>query len=170
LAALKELGAELDNFQRFRLQIALDFFQKVTEVTRDGTALYEKLILLNGATIALSITFLGYLSSRLAIVHITEKPHLWMVAIAWSLLIASIFCCYHVIVARHTAVHGRAYSSAEIQKLIVVSPKHEQPVCRLKDSACWETIRKVKTLCAHDIRFADVSQIALVRQRNDSLG
>lgn len=106
LAAVKDLFKAFDRHQRFRLQTASDFFQNCFEVARDGTALYEKLVLLNGTTIALSITFLGYLSSRLATIHITEKPHLWMVAVAWSLLIVSIFCCYHVIVARHSAMLG----------------------------------------------------------------
>ena len=46
---------------------------------------------------------------------------------------------------------------------------------KLLDAACLppeeigfvETIRKVRNIYAHDIRFTDVSLIALVKQRND---
>jgi hypothetical protein len=46
---------------------------------------------------------------------------------------------------------------------------------KLLDAACLppeelgfvETIRKVRNLCAHDIHFADVSLIDLIKQRND---
>ena len=53
----KEWLKEFDNYQIFRLQTASNLYQKATELANSGTALYEKLILLDGATIALSITF-----------------------------------------------------------------------------------------------------------------
>jgi hypothetical protein len=102
--AAKQWVKDFDNYERFRLQVASDFFQRVAEFSNPGTALYEKLILLDGATIALSITFLGYLSSRVTAAHLTERPHLWMVGLAWSLLIVSIYSCYLVIVHRHSTM------------------------------------------------------------------
>jgi hypothetical protein len=104
MAAAKALFDDFDNFQRFRLQVAAEFFEKTSELINAGTALYEKMILLNGATIALSITFLGSLSTRVASTHLSTKPHLWMVALSWSLLLFSTFCCYRVIVDRHSGM------------------------------------------------------------------
>ena len=57
LEAAKEWLKEFDNYQIFRLQTASNLYQKATELANSGTALSEKLILLDGATIALSITF-----------------------------------------------------------------------------------------------------------------
>jgi len=95
--------ADFDDFQRFKLQTTLDFMDKLSKQIDNGTALYEKLILLDGATIALSITLLASLSSRLAAGHSVERLHLWMVDVSWSLLILSTFFSYQVIVRRQTA-------------------------------------------------------------------
>jgi hypothetical protein len=99
----KQMFADVDDFERFKLQTTLDFMDKLSKQNDKGTALYEKLILLDGAAIALSITLITSLSSRLAAGHGVERLHLWMVDVSWSLLILSIFFSYHVIVRRHTA-------------------------------------------------------------------
>ena len=101
LSALKDFPTELDHLQRFRLQVASDFFHKMADIIDAGTGIYEKLILLDGATIALSITFLGNLSTRLAAAKVTTRPHLWLVGVSWSLLIISIYASYRVIIDRH---------------------------------------------------------------------
>jgi hypothetical protein len=104
IVAAKEWVKDFDSYQRFHLQVASDFFQKAADLSSPVTALYEKLILLNGAIIALSITFLGYLSSRVDTARLTERPHLWMVGVTWSLLIVSMYSCYRVLVDRHAAM------------------------------------------------------------------
>jgi hypothetical protein len=98
-----QMFSDFDNFQQFKLQTTLDFINKLSNQLEKGTAIYEKLILLDGATIALSITVLVSLSSRWADVRNAERPHLWMVDVSWCLLIFSIFCSYQVIVRRHSA-------------------------------------------------------------------
>jgi hypothetical protein len=92
----------LDSYVQFRLHTTLDYIDKLSKEVNNGTAIYEKLILLDGATIALSITLLTALSSRWSTVHGGQRPHLWMVDVAWCLLILSIFCSYQVIVRRHS--------------------------------------------------------------------
>lgn len=101
---VKELFRDFDNFRRFQLEIAAKFYDKTSDYVSSGTGLYEKLIVLNGATIALSISFIGFLSSRVTAAHFVEKPHLWMVAVAWSLLILSIYFSYQVIVHRRSVL------------------------------------------------------------------
>jgi hypothetical protein len=103
LEQLRKVLADGDSIQRFRLQSRFDIYDRLTKHFEAGTAVYEKLILLDGAIIALSITFLGSLSSRLANAHITSGPHLWMVAVSWLLLIISIYFSYRTIIDRHAA-------------------------------------------------------------------
>jgi hypothetical protein len=99
----KEVFDAFDSLRRLNLQIGLDLFEKTFNLITQGTGLYEKLILVNGAAIALSITFLGSLSSHTAMDHIQSRPPLWMIDIAWALLILSIYLSYRVIIERHSA-------------------------------------------------------------------
>ncbi|QNI30529.1 hypothetical protein H7849_15410 [Alloacidobacterium dinghuense] len=106
LNAAKELFKEFDDHRRFHLQTSLQLYDKLSSQIGIGTNLYEKLILLDGATIALSVTFLGSLSSRLGAAHLSGHPHLWMVAFSWLLLILSIYFSYRVILDRHSSVYS----------------------------------------------------------------
>jgi hypothetical protein len=104
LEGIKKLVADGEEVQWLRLQLRLDIYDRLSKQLETGTALYEKLILLDGAIIALSITFLTSLSTRLAVIHPpVNRPHLWMVAVSWALLIASVFCSYRTIIERHGA-------------------------------------------------------------------
>lgn len=105
-AKIQQVGKDLNDHNQFVIKSSLDLFKHTYDAVSAGTAIYEKMIVLNGATIALSITLLGSLSARLAAARIPIKPHIWMVSVAWSLLIVSIFCCYRVIIARNSGVHG----------------------------------------------------------------
>lgn len=98
--------AEFDEFERFRIRTTLDYLDKVNREFGIANALYEKLIILDGAIIALSITWISSLLTKWSTVHYAPKPHIWMVDVSWCLLLVSIFCCYHVISRRH----GRAFS------------------------------------------------------------
>lgn len=102
---IRKFIADADDVQRFGLRFRLDIYDRLSKQLEAGTALYEKMILLDGAIIALSITFLGSLSTRLANVlpPLERHPHLWMVAVSWVLLIASVFCSYRTLVERHGA-------------------------------------------------------------------
>ncbi|HEV2379970.1 MAG TPA: hypothetical protein VG206_09275 [Terriglobia bacterium] len=62
-----------------------------------ASLLYEKLVVLDGATIALSITFLGGLLSLSGGGHIVRHPSLWFVSAAWAFLLSSMYFCWHVI-------------------------------------------------------------------------
>lgn len=119
LEAARRFASDGDAIQRFQLQSRLDIYDRLTKHFDAGTALYEKVILLDGAIIALSITFLGSLSSRFTNAHITQAPHLWMVGISWLLLIASVYCSYRTIVDRN---------GAGIRYLISISSERHQYV------------------------------------------
>jgi hypothetical protein len=101
--AARRVANDIESYQRFRIQTAMELCEKLLKQVDAGTALYEKLILLDGAIIALSITFLGSLSTHLTTAHVGTRPHLWLVAVSWLLLIMSVYCCHRVIVDRHGA-------------------------------------------------------------------
>ena len=103
LEAARKFASDGDTIQRFQMQSRLDIYDRLTKHFDAGTALYEKAILLDGAIIALSITFLGSLSSRFTSAHITQALHLWIVSVSWLLLIASMYCSYRTIIERHGA-------------------------------------------------------------------
>ncbi len=75
LEAARKFASDGDSIQRFQMQSGLEIYDRLTKHFDAGTALYEKVILLDGAIIALSITFLGSLSSRFTSAHITQVPH-----------------------------------------------------------------------------------------------
>jgi len=62
-------------------------------------AFYEKLVLFDVGTIALSLTFLGQLIARAPSGHIPRHPFLWYLCPAWFLLLLSIYFCAHRIIA-----------------------------------------------------------------------
>jgi hypothetical protein len=101
---VKDLLRELDDFQRYQIQLSLDLFDRVSRLNEQGNSVYEKLILVDGAAIALSITFLASLSSRLSAIHASHSFPLWMVGVSWVLLLLSIHSAYRVITIRHNHI------------------------------------------------------------------
>lgn len=74
-----------------------DSFRAVIEqcmkVNENGASFYEKLLLLDGGTIALSLTLLGALAAHPPDGHIPKAAFFWCVCPAWALLLTSIGCC-----------------------------------------------------------------------------
>ena len=75
----------------------------------------EKLILLDGATIALSLSLIGSLVSHSA--HVPRHPFLWLVCPAWALLLLSMYCSWVRMAAVHAVNLARFnMATAEIEK------------------------------------------------------
>ncbi len=74
LDSARKLLAFGDDIQRFQLQLRFDLYDRLWKQLEAGTSLYEKLILLDGAIIALSMTFLASLSSRLGLWPVKDVP------------------------------------------------------------------------------------------------
>jgi hypothetical protein len=68
-----------------------------------AAAFYEKLLLLDGGTIALSLTFLGALHTAAAQSHIPRQAFLWLVCPAWVLLLTSMQACRYLMAAFQNA-------------------------------------------------------------------
>jgi hypothetical protein len=69
-----------------------DSAERTMKVNDRATAFLEKLILLDGATIALSLSFIGALVPRLS--HIPRVSFVCLVCPAWCLLLLSVFSCW----------------------------------------------------------------------------
>jgi hypothetical protein len=65
---------------------------------------YEKLILFDVGTIALSLTLLGQIIARTPGGHVPEHPFVWFLCPAWFLLLLSVYFCAHRIIAIHNIV------------------------------------------------------------------
>lgn len=65
--------------------------QQMCAVNEQAAGFYEKLVLLDGGTIALSLTFLGSLLSRTVPYHLPRSVFASLVCPAWCFLLLSIF-------------------------------------------------------------------------------
>jgi hypothetical protein len=83
-----------------------DNFRAVVEqcikINENGASYFEKLLLLDGGTIALSLTLLGALATRTPGGHVPRIPFFWCVCPAWILLLASINCCRSLMASFHS--------------------------------------------------------------------
>jgi hypothetical protein len=73
----------------------------VLKVNEHGASYYEKLLFLDGGTIALSLTLLGALSTRTPGGHVPRIAFFCYVCPAWVLLLTSIFCCRSLMALFH---------------------------------------------------------------------
>jgi hypothetical protein len=86
------------------------------KVNDRATGFWEKLILLDGATIALSITFIGSLATRIP--HMPRVSFLCLVCPAWCLLVTSVLCCWVQMGAiQYLAIADFEVTRAETQKI-----------------------------------------------------
>lgn len=91
----------LDRNHRY-LKDADAVLDKLLKVHESGASFYEKLILFDVGTIALSLTLLGQIVVHATAGHIPRHPFEWYLCPAWVLLLLSIYCCAH----RITGVHN----------------------------------------------------------------
>src|SRR6267154_4689386 len=79
---------------------ASSILERAFKSNENAASFYEKVILFDSATIALSLSFLGYMTSHQAS-HIPRVAFLWLVCPAWGLLLSSIYCCSMRVTAFH---------------------------------------------------------------------
>jgi hypothetical protein len=94
LAAAKEVVREFEEHSRYVVESAAAGVERIFRVHEHGAGFYEKLILLDGGTIALSLSLLGSLLSHSPGVHLPKTSFLWLVCPAWGLLLISVYCSW----------------------------------------------------------------------------
>jgi hypothetical protein len=102
-AKASELVEQLHDVQRSYLENALKLLDKSFKSNENGAAFYEKLVLFDVGTIALSLTLLGQIVAHTAGGHVPRHPFLWFLCPAWFLLLVSIQCCAQQIAAFHNS-------------------------------------------------------------------
>jgi len=83
------------------LENASKVLDKTVRVHENGASFYEKLILFDVGTIALSLTLLGQLVAHTPGGHVPRHPFLWFLCPAWVLLLISVQCCAQLILRFH---------------------------------------------------------------------
>jgi hypothetical protein len=78
---------------RLHLENASGLLDKILKAHENGASFYEKLILFDVGTIALSLTLLGQILAHTPDGHVPRHPFLWFLSPAWFLLLVSIQCC-----------------------------------------------------------------------------
>lgn len=120
---------EIHALGRWYLEISATLLENVIRVHENGGAFYEKLILFDVGTIALTLTFLGQLIAHLPGGHVPRHSFIWFLCPAWILLLVSIQCCVQRIVGMHNLniilVHQVVTSLAneQIQRIRVLSTR-----------------------------------------------
>lgn len=95
---LQEFFREFKELRRSLLDNASSLLENGFRVNQAGASFYEKLILLDGGTIALSLSLLG---AHAPGGHIPKHALYSLVCPAWVLLLLSIFFCWHRIAQFH---------------------------------------------------------------------
>jgi len=99
--AIRDLYREMREARRSRLEWASSILERSMRLNENGASFYEKWMLLDAGTIALSVTFLGGLLSHTPGGHLPTQPILCLVCPAWALLLTSIYCCWMSIASFH---------------------------------------------------------------------
>jgi hypothetical protein len=108
---------ETHELTRWHLEHSSQVLSNLISVHENGVAFYEKVILFDVGTIALSLTFLGQLVAHLPGGHVPRHAFTWLLCPAWFLLLISIQCSVQRIVGLHNLnlllVHQLSTSIAE---------------------------------------------------------
>jgi hypothetical protein len=99
LQAFRDSWREFTEIRRLWLDKSFSILETSFSANENAASFYEKLILLDGGTIALSLTLLGGIIARGS--HVPRYPFMWLVCPAWVLLLTSINLCSQHIVAFH---------------------------------------------------------------------
>jgi hypothetical protein len=100
---LRDVTDELMKMQLSHSENASKVLDKVFKAHENGASFYEKLILFNVGTIALSLTLLGQIVAHTPGGHVPRHPFIWYLCPAWFLLLVSIQGCAQRIVGFHNA-------------------------------------------------------------------
>jgi len=90
MQAFRDATRDFMEVQRSFVNEVSRFAESSLKVNENGASFYEKLIFFDGTAIALTVTFLGFLSGHL---HSSRNALLWLVCPAWALLLLSMYCC-----------------------------------------------------------------------------
>jgi hypothetical protein len=99
--AIADFVRGVAEMRRARLENFRAVVEQCIKVNENGASYYEKLLLLDGGTIALSLTLLGALATRTPGAHVPRIAFFCCVCPAWVLLLASIFCCRSLMASFH---------------------------------------------------------------------
>lgn len=91
VAAAKELRREFVALENSRLANVAETVRLATRANEQAASFYERLMLLDGGTIALSLTLIGYLITRGAPANFPRGLFVGLVCPAWLLLLISIW-------------------------------------------------------------------------------
>ena len=97
----EHLVDEVMDAQRSHLESASKILDKVLKLHENGASFYEKLILFDVGTIALSLTLLGQIAAHAPGGHVPGHPFHWFLCPAWFLLLVSIQGCAQRIAGFH---------------------------------------------------------------------
>jgi hypothetical protein len=117
--ALQEFMREFRDAQRSGIDLSLSLLDRSTRIHENAASYYEKLILVDGGTIALSLSLLGALMTRSAGGHVPRQAFEYLVCPAWILLLLSIVLCQRCILAFHNT------NVALYRKVAVASQAYE---------------------------------------------
>jgi hypothetical protein len=92
---------ELREAQFSHLTSASALAETIVKVNENGASFYEKIILFDSATIVLSLSFLGALSSHMPGGHLPRHPITWLLCPSWALFLFSIYFFSRHIVTFH---------------------------------------------------------------------
>lgn len=98
-AAARDLWGDFVEVEAARLESVAETVRLATRANEHAASVYEKLILLDTGAIGLSLTLIGYLTTRGTPAHFPLARLLWLVCPAWLLLVISIWFSLNRIVA-----------------------------------------------------------------------
>lgn len=98
-----DLTKDLIGMQRLKSENTAKVFDRAMKAHENGALFYEKLILFDVGTIALSLTLLGQIAAHTPGGHVPRHAFLWFLCPAWLLLLLSIQCCAQRITNYHNA-------------------------------------------------------------------
>lgn len=88
-----DITKDLIDMQRLNSENTSKVFDRAMKAHENGALFYEKLILFDVGTIALSLTLLGQIAAHTPGGHLPRHAFLWFLCPAWLLLLFSIQCC-----------------------------------------------------------------------------
>jgi hypothetical protein len=91
--AVIDFSRQFMDLRLSHLSNASSILERSFKVNDSAAAFYEKVILFDGATIGLSLSFLASFVAHTSSSHVPRHPFLWFLCPAWVLLLVSIYCC-----------------------------------------------------------------------------
>jgi hypothetical protein len=167
----QSLLREMLTVQRSYIDGISDMTDKVFKLNEQIAGFYQKLVVLDGAVIALSLSLIGSVLTYTTGHHIPKQPFLSLVCPAWVLLLISMWACWHNIFRcyeanrkmqkQHASMcteHHLLYLSVVGKMLAGVSPALQGV------SAEVETLQKAKNTVSSEAQTAIQAVLAVVEK------